>query len=524
MSEKKTEEKRKSRSAMITWAVLTVLCVLFFYTASRFILFPDRYKVPLFIVLAVMAGLCGLPSFLGRKKAVNIFSIIVNCVLSAALAVGSLYLPHLEKQLKGVFKEQKDTEEVKINVYAFSADYKKAHPEVSAHAVNPDKTPEDISAYGGSTFLIQDSVDQKNQSKAVEEIAEAAGVQDIHTVHENTIWDEVKAFYDGTGELMVLDAAYVPVIEEQPVYSSFSGDTVLVHQYTGSFSSGNKKKEVSSDLVTKPFTLYIAGSDSRDEELTSVTRTDVNIMLTVDPVNQTVLEVGVPRDAYIPNPGLSNGLDKLTHLGMLGIDNTLSGISSYFNIPFSNYVLVNFNTYSTIIDALDGIEIDNPYEFTTVGGNGGGDYTFPQGRIHLDGEMALSYVRERYNLPEGDMGRSEHQLIVLQGIINKMTGKEMMKHYSEVLDALQDKFLTNLDSDDIYALAEKAVSGGDCNVVKYRLQERDDTAETASAPGEELYVGWLYDSQVQFVEEQMSDVLNRQKIVQKELPEGVSAQ
>lgn len=113
----------------------------------------------------------------------------------------------------------------------------------------------------------------------------------------------------------------------------------------------NQKKEVSSDLVTKPFTLYIAGSDSRDEELTSVTRTDVNIMLTVDPVNQTVLEAGVPGDAYIPDPGLNNGLDKLTHSGMPGIDNTLSGISSYFNITFSNYVLVNFNTYSTNIDA-----------------------------------------------------------------------------------------------------------------------------------------------------------------------------
>ena len=139
----------------------------------------------------------------------------------------------------------------------------------------------------------------------------------------------------------------------------------------------NQKKEVSSDLVTKPFTLYIAGSDLRDKELTSVTRMDVNI------------------------------------------------------------------------DALDGIEVDNPCEFTTAGGNGGGDYTFPQGRIHL--------------------------------------GKEMLKHYFEVLDALQDKFLTNLDSDDIYALAEKAVSGGSWNIVKYRLQERDGTEETASAPGEELY-------------------------------------
>ena len=114
---------------------MTVLCVLFYYTASRFILFPDQYRIPLFLALALMAGLCGIPAFLGRKKAVHVLSIIINCVLSAALAIGSLYLPHLEKQLKGVFREQKESEEVKINVYAFSAAYKKAHPEAADHAV-----------------------------------------------------------------------------------------------------------------------------------------------------------------------------------------------------------------------------------------------------------------------------------------------------------------------------------------------------------------------------------------------------
>ena len=80
-----------------------------------------------------------------------------------------------------------------------------------------------------------------------------------------------------------------------------------------------------------------------------------------------------------------------------------------------------------------------------------------------------------------------------------------------------------MHSDDIYALAEKAVSGGSWNIVKYRLQERDGTEETASAPGEELYAGWLHDSQIQFVEEQMNDMLNGQKIVQTELHEGASA-
>jgi anionic cell wall polymer biosynthesis LytR-Cps2A-Psr (LCP) family protein len=184
-------------------------------------------------------------------------------------------------------------------------------------------------------------------------------------------------------------------------------------------------------------------------------------------------------------------------------------------------VLVNFNTYSTIIDALGGVDVENPYEFTTIGGNGGGDYTFAAGTIHLDGEAALAYVRERYNLPDGDMGRSEHQLIVLQAIINKMTSSEILSKYNQVLKAMQGEFLTNIDTDDIYALVEKQVDeGGSWNVVKYHLLESGDYQETASMPGQSLYVGWLYDNQVQFVVEQINAVLNGQTITQQELPAG----
>ena len=510
---------RRSKVTVTTWVILAVLCVVFFLIATNFVIFPKKFKLPLLLILAVIAVLMAFFSFHKFLKRGRTITAIINIILSAALLVGCVYLPHLEGQLKGVFKEQGETTEVKINVYAFTQDYKNEHSEVLQNAKHVD-TPTDISAYANSSFLTQTSVDQDNQSKAIDAIAKAAGSSSLWTIDKTTIWDEISAFYNGEGELLILNEAYVPTIEEQEAYKNFSSDTKVIYTYTG--EEQTQTDTVASDsLINAPFLLYIAGSDSRDSALTSVTRTDVNILLAVDPVNRNVLEVGIPRDAYIGNPAYNGALDKLTHLGVMGIDNTLKGVSSYFGQDINNYMLVNFNTYSTIINALDGIDIDNPYEFTTVGGNGGGDYIFPQGTIHLNGDQALSYVRERYNLPAGDMGRNEHQLIVIQGIINKMTSADVLTHYNQLLTALQDKFLTNIDTDDIYGLVQKQVNdGGSWNVVKYHLLERGDMQETASAPGQALYVGWLYDNQVQFVEEQMTAVMNGQQITQQELPAG----
>ena len=508
---------RRGKVTVLTWCILAVLCIAFFLIATNFVVFPKKFKLPLLVVLAAIAALMAVFSFHKFLKRGRTITAAINIILSGALLAGCIYIPHLEGQLKGVFKEQGNTEEVKINVYAFTEDYKNAHPEVLQNAQHVD-TPIDISEYANSSFLTQSSLDQDNQSKAIADIAEAAGISSLQTIDESTIWDEVSAFYSGEGELMILNEAYVPTIEEQEAYQNFSSDTTIIYTYTG--QTEKTSETVASDsLVDAPFMLYIAGSDSRNSALTSVTRTDVNIMLAVDPVNRTVLQVGIPRDAYIGNPAYNGALDKLTHLGVMGIDNTLKGVGSYFGQDINNYVLVNFETYSTIINALDGIDIDNPYEFTTINGNGGDNYTFSAGTIHLDGKAALAYVRERYNLPDGDMGRNAHQLIVMQGIINKMTSTEVLTHYDQLLTALQDKFLTNIDSDDIYSLVQKQVNeGGSWNIVKYHLLERGDMQQTASAPGQALYVGWLYDNQVQFVEEQINAVMNGQQITQQDLP------
>ena len=100
---------RRGKLTMITWGILAVLCVAFFLIATNFVIFPKKFKLPLLLVLAVMAVLMAFFSFHKFLKKGRTITAIVNIILSAALLVGCVYLPHLEGQLKGVFKEQGET-------------------------------------------------------------------------------------------------------------------------------------------------------------------------------------------------------------------------------------------------------------------------------------------------------------------------------------------------------------------------------------------------------------------------------
>ena len=226
----------------------------------------------------------------------------------------------------------------------------------------------------------------------------------------------------------------------------------------------------------------------------------------------------------IPNPALGYGYDKLTHLGNDGIYNTMKGVGHYYHFDIDNYVVVNFNTFRNIINALDGIDVDNPYYFNTIGGNGsltGEAFEFPEGTIHLYGEAALAYCRERYNLPNGDYGRSEHQTIVLKAIIQKLLSPAIITNYSDVLSSLEGQFLTDFDVDDIYKLiAMQLDDNSEWDIISYRMGGEGDMQGTASMGWNRLlYVVHPFESQVKFIKDEIEKMKNNEKITQQVLPQ-----
>ncbi|HCK89517.1 MAG TPA: hypothetical protein DHW39_12070 [Erysipelotrichaceae bacterium] len=503
-------KKRKVNWKPVTWLILLVSAVILYFVLTGFIVFPKRFKTPLLILLAALVLLMAVFSFLTKKKGKIVP--IINGVLAAFMLIVCAFLPFLEAKLRGIFTDTGDTEEFVMNVYAFTSEYKAAHPEIFTDT----NASTEITDYSDKRFIIQEAMDLENQQYALEELKKTFS-KDVQTVSKMDVLDAVTSFYNGEGECLILNEVFEESVEELEGFENFKADVQIIKQITREVAVEPTPTPDSAEKGLKPFTILVAGEDTRSSKLKVYGRTDVDIVMTVNPDTKQILVAGFPRDTYLKNPALRNGMDKLTHLGNNGIQNTAAGLGAVLNTEISEYFVVNFRTFKNIIDAMGGIDIDNPYKFTT--GANIGVHTFREGNIHINGEEALLYCRERKHLPNGDYGRSEHQTIVLKAVVDKLTSPELLTNFSALLDSLQGQFITSYSTDNIYQIVQNQLDNNTpWNIISYHLTGRGDMQPTASMGAQKLYVNWLYAQQVEFIRGEMTKVLNGETVTQGELP------
>ncbi len=484
----------KKRFELITWLLLLLFELSFFFSAICLFIFPAKFKIPFLLGLIVIACITGIISILVKGKG-KIIACILNGLMILCMIAGLVFLPNLENRVKSIFVDQTSMSSV-INVYTL--------------------IDNDAEMDRNAKFIIQRSIDQDNQSYAIDNIKDEYGIS-ITVVGKSDVIEAAKALYDGQGDLLILNEVYVDLIEEIEGFEDFSEKTKIVYSVERMIQSkAESALPIRTDITDTPFTVYVAGCDTRSGRLSIYGRTDVNLILAVNPNTKQMLIVGIPRDTYIPNPALDHGLDKLTHLGNNSIYNTIEGVSDYLDIDIDYYGEVIFDTFKRIIDAVGGIDVENPYYFVS------GDYAFGKGLIHLNGEKALVYARTRYTLSNGDYGRNEHQTFVLKAFIKKVMSPDLLKNYSELLDALKGQFMTNMDVNDIFKLANMQLNDNrEWDIITYHLGGIGDMMGTASMGWDrKLYVVHLFDSQVKFVKKQM-DMMKRDEIIaQEELPQN----
>ena len=219
--------------------------------------------------------------------------------------------------------------------------------------------------------------------------------------------------------------------------------------------SGAAKKV---NVTEEPFNIFVSGLDV-EGDISTVSRSDVNILVTVNPKTHQILMTSIPRDYYVDLPS-KNAMDKLTHSGLYGIDETIGAVEEMFGIDINYYVKVNYTTIVTLVDAIGGIDIDSPYAFTTHKMGDLSGITFVEGQNHLDGRMALAYSRERASWADGDMRRNENQQLILEAIIKKATGSAtILSSYTSILDAVRGNMETNLTQDEMTSLIKMQLDG-----------------------------------------------------------------
>lgn len=216
-------------------------------------------------------------------------------------------------------------------------------------------------------------------------------------------------------------------------------------------------KEV--DVTNSSFNIYVSGIDTYGS-INKVSRSDVNILITVNPVTKEILLTNIPRDYYVKLH--KNGeYDKLTHAGIYGIDESINTLEDLFDTKINYYVKVNFTSLVDIVDALDGITVNSPYSFVSQDG-----YSYKKGDNILDGKKALSFARERKSFKEGDRTRGENQQRVLTALINKAMSPKIITNYTNLLTSLKGKFVTNISDEDITKLIKMQLKNNSSWTIK----------------------------------------------------------
>lgn len=251
------------------------------------------------------------------------------------------------------------------------------------------------------------------------------------------------------------------------------------------------KSEYSVNVTDKPFNIYISGMDFDGTIDSKKGRSDVNMVVTVNPRNHRVLMTSIPRDYEIKLVDHDNAKDKLTHTGMYGVDTGISSIENLLDIKINYYLKLNFSTVQVLIDAIGGIDVNSEVEFETLYEHDPtGRHHFNKGINHLDGGLALAFARERQSFEKGDNQRIRNQQLVLDAVIEKMTSsRTLLGKYNKILSVLGDYIRTNMSEDEIKSIAKKQLDEmPKWTIEKYGLTGHDSNKATYTSGSQELYV------------------------------------
>lgn len=229
-------------------------------------------------------------------------------------------------------------------------------------------------------------------------------------------------------------------------HADFNLRTRVVKQYTYKIESKDISKNV--NVTTKPFNIYITGIDTYGS-ISTKSRSDVNMIVFVNPKTHQILMTGIPRDFYVPQTCQNNQLDKLTHTGIFGVDCTINTMENFMDIDLNYYARVNFSSVVDIVDALGGITVNSPFAFTAYTNH---SVHIKKGENHLNGEQTLGFVRERYGLSDGDRERSRNQMRVVEAMINKAISPAIITNYTSIMNAVSGSFQTNMSQSEITSL------------------------------------------------------------------------
>lgn len=282
----------------------------------------------------------------------------------------------------------------------------------------------------------------------------------------------------------------------------FDNKTRIIYKVAVKVDSKDSAKRVG--ITDTPFNVYITGIDTYGG-INKVSRSDVNMIMTVNPRTKEILLTSIPRDMYVTLHSFG-ALDKLTHSGIYGVNETVQTVEDWLGIDINYYIRVNFTSLQDVVDVLGGVDVKSEYAFKSSVS----DYSYVEGVNHLDGEAALYFARERKSFEDGDGERIKNQQRVLKAIIEKITGSSViLTKYASLLNAVDDEIQTNMSQSDISALVKMQLEDlGGWDIQSISINGTGTMEPTYSMGSRNLYVVIPNESSVSAAQEAINKVMH----------------
>lgn len=469
------------KAVLTVHVCLAVLAGLFLYKSGYL---PSVYLAAACAALAVTV-LITLPLHLGKGKGTMILGMIVSLLLCLVMGVGLRYLIKVNSALDKI-----TTQPQEMSTFV-----------VVVKTEDPAQTIEDAADY---SFAVSRTEPEGRFDEFRNILGHATGNEDILLVSYDSPADCAGAVLDGKTNAAVYNEGYSATLEE--MIEGYSEKIRVLYRFdlaqAAEEGAEKEKESVRIPSVDKPFTVYFSGIDV-DGPITTTSRSDVNIIMAVNPDTHKILLTTTPRDYYVVIPGVSGDMrDKLTHAGIYGIRASMATLEELYQIPLDYYVRVNFTSLITIVDALGGVDVYSEYSFSTR------NCTFHAGMNHMNGEQALAFSRARYNFASGDNQRGKNQEAVLTAIINKVTSPEVLLHADELIETAAGCTQTSVSRDEISSLVRRQLQeGARWDISSQAASGTGDSQPTYSMGSLKLYVMWPNEDVIESLSGKMKDLL-----------------
>ena len=499
--------RRRRRNDWIPGAVITIivimLSVVFMGLLAMTKMVPTIYMLIIGIVLAVIAAIIWLLVWHTRYTGRFIGGTVLAVIMIAILAFGGFYINKTRSAISNISGET--TEVTQMAVY-----------------VKSDDAADSVEATAGYTYGILSSLDRENTDGAVAHLNSQFGTE-VQTKEYAGLTELADGILNGEVNAMLLNSGYLSVYEDMDGYTDFSTKikevgTVDVESTIQSAEESTPIEPITTANGGKVYTIYLSGIDTRGE-MTAKSRSDVNIIATVNTDTHEILLVSTPRDYFVPLSISGGAPDKLTHAGIYGIDVCMDTLGMLYDIDINYYFRINFGGFVKVINALGGITVNSDYDFDSKNILG---YHFNKGENYVNGEQALIFARERYAFQEGDRQRGKNQMEVIRGVVKKALSPEILTSYSSILSSLDGCFGTNITYEEIaQILQQQLTNGGDWTIVSYSVNGTGATEKPYSM-SQKAYVMVPDYNTVDKAKSLMEKVRNGEVVTQEEADAPVS--